>query len=136
MYKTLLVPVEPSQIEKHQASLDMAKALSEPNARIIALTVIEPVPGYFATAEGMPDLHLEAGQKTLKNLQEFIGDKVHIETKLLNGHAATEILGFAEGEGVDCIVMASHQPGFADYFLGSTAARVVRHAHCSVHVMR
>ena len=32
--------------------------------------------------------------------------------------------------------IASHQPGLQDYFLGSTAAKVVRHATCSVLVMR
>ena len=34
------------------------------------------------------------------------------------------------------IVIASHDPGLADYLLGSTAGRVVRHAHCSVLVVR
>jgi universal stress protein F len=33
-------------------------------------------------------------------------------------------------------VIASHRPGIQDYFLGSTASRVVRHANCTVHVMR
>ena len=36
----------------------------------------------------------------------------------------------------DVIVMASHQPKFSDYLLGSTAARVVRHAKCSVLIAR
>ncbi|WP_371932559.1 universal stress protein [Pararhizobium sp. IMCC21322] len=43
---------------------------------------------------------------------------------------------YAESNGVDCIIIASHRPGLQDYFLGSTAARVVRHAHCAVHVIR
>ena len=34
------------------------------------------------------------------------------------------------------IVMASHDPVLSDYLLGSVAARVVRHAHCSVLVAR
>ena len=34
------------------------------------------------------------------------------------------------------IVIASHDPGLVDYLLGSVAARVVRHAHCSVLVTR
>ena len=36
----------------------------------------------------------------------------------------------------DCIVIGSHKPGLIDYLLGSTAARVVRHAPCAVHVLR
>ena len=39
-------------------------------------------------------------------------------------------------QGVDLIIVASHRPGLQDYFLGSTAAKVVRHAKCSVLVIR
>ena len=55
---------------------------------------------------------------------------------MVTGHAARTILDYAEQMKADCIVIASHDPGIQDYFLGSTAARVVRHAHCSVHVVR
>jgi nucleotide-binding universal stress UspA family protein len=34
------------------------------------------------------------------------------------------------------IVMASHRPELKDYLLGPNAARVVRHAECSVLVVR
>lgn len=137
MYKNILVPVEPSHVERHELALDMATVLREDeNSEITALTVIEPVPGYFAMAETLPDLQLKAGEATLQQLKEFVGDRSKIKTKVLHGHAATEINEYAEREGIDCIVIASHKPGFADYFIGSTAARVVRHAHCSVHVMR
>ena len=47
-----------------------------------------------------------------------------------------QILEWAESNKVDCIIINSHKPGLQDYFLGSTAARVVRHAQCSVHVIR
>lgn len=137
MYKKILVPVEPSHVERHQQALNMARTLREDDtSEIIALTVIEPVPGYFAMAESLPDLQLQAGEQTLKELKEFVGDQANITSRVLHGHAATQINTFAEHEGVDCIVIASHKPEFVDYLLGSTAARVVRHAPCSVHVMR
>ncbi len=137
MYKKILVPVEPSHTERHELALKMAVALKEDDtAEIIALTVIEPVPGYFAMAESLPDLQLKAGKSTLDALKKFVGEEGKIQTKVLHGHAANEINEYAEREGVDCIVIASHKPEFADYFIGSTAARVVRHAPCSVHVLR
>ncbi|MCG6882746.1 MAG: universal stress protein [Silicimonas sp.] len=137
MYKKILVPVEPSHVERHETALKMAKQLADDGgAEIIALTVIEPVPGYFAMAESMPDMQLKAGEETLKQLRSFVGDGSSIKSRVLHGHAATEIIGYAEREGVDCIVIASHKPEFVDFFLGSTAARVVRHATCSVHVIR
>lgn len=52
------------------------------------------------------------------------------------GHAARTILDVAEEVDSDVVILASHNPGFADHFLGSVAGRVVRHAHCSVHVVR
>ena len=55
---------------------------------------------------------------------------------VIEGHSGRTILEWAEEHDVDCIVIASHRPGISDYFLGSTAARVVRHAPCAVHVMR
>ena len=36
----------------------------------------------------------------------------------------------------DLIVVGSHRPAMRDYLLGTNAARVVRHAHCSVLVAR
>jgi nucleotide-binding universal stress UspA family protein len=47
-----------------------------------------------------------------------------------------EILTFAGKHGIDMIVMASHRPELKDYLLGPNAARVVRHAECSVLVVR
>ncbi|MBT3764767.1 MAG: universal stress protein [Rhodospirillaceae bacterium] len=38
--------------------------------------------------------------------------------------------------GADCTIVGSHKRELKDYFLGSTAARIVRHAPCSVHVLR
>jgi nucleotide-binding universal stress UspA family protein len=47
-----------------------------------------------------------------------------------------EILGVAEGAEVDLVVIGSHRPAMKDYLLGTNAARVVRHARCSVLVAR
>jgi nucleotide-binding universal stress UspA family protein len=42
----------------------------------------------------------------------------------------------AEGCGADLLVIGSHGYGGLDYVLGTTAARVVNHAPCSVFVVR
>ena len=73
-------------------------------------------------------------EATMEALKEHVGGD--IEAHVVTGHAARTILDFAERIEADCIVIASHDPGIQDYFLGSTAARVVRHAHCAVHVVR
>ena len=137
MYKNILVAIEPAHTAKHEHALAMARRLAEDvNAEITALTVIEPAPTYVAEATGLSDLQAEAGERAIANLRNFVGPRSEIKTVLLHGHAANQIIAHAAGHDIDCIVIASHKPGLADYLLGSTAARVVRHAPCSVHVMR
>jgi nucleotide-binding universal stress UspA family protein len=47
-----------------------------------------------------------------------------------------EILAVAEEAEADLVVVGSHRPAMKDYLLGTNAARVVRHARCSVLVAR
>ena len=52
------------------------------------------------------------------------------------GRAYEQILRIADEIGCDAIVMAAGNPDLAQYLLGPNAARVVRHAKCSVLVVR
>jgi len=52
------------------------------------------------------------------------------------GSAGHEILNTADQDKTDLIVIASHQPVLSDYLLGSAEGRVMRHARCTVMVLR
>ncbi|PRX35308.1 Nucleotide-binding universal stress protein, UspA family [Meinhardsimonia xiamenensis] len=52
------------------------------------------------------------------------------------GSVYREVLRVAAVSGADLIVVGSHKPKAADFLLGSNAARIVRHAACSVYVVR
>ena len=52
------------------------------------------------------------------------------------GGVYPEILAEAESWGADLIVIGSHRPAMMTYLLGSNAKTVVRHAKCSVLVVR
>ncbi len=52
------------------------------------------------------------------------------------GTAHDQILKAAEELGVNVIVMMARKPGIRSYFIGSNAERVVRHAGCSVVIVR
>ena len=52
------------------------------------------------------------------------------------GDVYHEILSYADKISTDLIIVASHKPNFGNYLLGTTAARIVRHATCSVFVAR
>ncbi|MZR12610.1 universal stress protein [Maritimibacter sp. DP07] len=135
MYKNILVPIAFDEARDSKTALEIAHAISEEGAKITALHVVEEIPSYVAQ-------YLPEGQMA-KNLHEIedsltdkIKDEIGVDVKVVEGHAAQSIVDYAASNGIDCIVVASHRPGVQDYFLGSTAARVVRHASCSVHVVR
>lgn len=137
MYKNILVPVDPSHAEKHEEALKMALHLADDvNSEVTALTVIEPVPSYIGLTDAGPEYEKMAGDKAMASLRKFVGATSEVKTVILHGSAGTKIVEYAVDHDIDCIVIASHKPGLSDYFLGSTAARVVRHAPCCVHVMR
>ena len=58
------------------------------------------------------------------------------EAIVLTGHAGRTITDYAEKIGADCIIVGSHRPDMKDFFLGSTAARIMRYAPCSAHALR
>lgn len=139
MIKTILVPIDIGHIEAGASALEMARHLAETlDARFFLLNVMESVPA-FVLSEIPAGVYTSHRSSTTEKLQEFarehnLPDTTEIVVR--EGHATEEILDFAEKGGVDLIVIGSHNPGFADYLIGSVAARVVRHAHCSVLVAR
>ena len=90
-----------------------------------------------ANKDAFPDKSLvEESQRAAADqvVQEFSGSDVEVVVR--HGHPARAIVSLAQEEGHDCVVIASRQPDWHHLVLGSTAAGVVRHAHCSVHVVR
>lgn len=134
MYKTILVPVDLAHPELGAEMLAMARTITGPKARIVLLNVLEAVPGYVVAQlpEGLLDGQKKKARKELNKLAEGKNS----EAMVRSGHASTTILDVAEELGADLIVIASHRPGLQDFLLGSTAARVVRHANCAVLVHR
>jgi nucleotide-binding universal stress UspA family protein len=135
MYSNILVPLAPDHGAVSKASMMAARKLLTAGGRITVLTVIESIPSYVSQ-------YLPQDQQDKNRLEieaqlaaEFAGHAdVSVMAKI--GHPAQSILDVAEDGKHDCVIIASHRPGLQDYFLGSTAARVVRHAQCGVHVLR
>ncbi len=136
MYKTVMIPIDMAHIEEGKAMVEAAKVHAAKDARIILLNVVEEVPSYVAAElpSGILDKSKESAFQELKAVVEEAGIEADVEIRA--GHPYRTILEAAEDDKVDLIIIASHKPGLQDYFLGSTAARVVRHASCSVLVVR
>ena len=134
MYKTILVPIDLGHPEQGSKMLGIARQFGGEGSRIVALYVAADIPGFVA-AELPADLLNENIAKSRDELRA-LADEVAAESVIRSGHPPTKILECVGEIGADLIVLASHRPGLKDYFLGSTAARVVRHAPCAVFVDR
>lgn len=135
MYSHILLPVLLSDAAIAQAACQKARGLLTEGGKITLLHVVEPIPSYvtpyFPADVQMESMEAAKGQ--LKAMAEALGLQ---DTALIHGSVGRSIVDWAEQNDAECIVMASHQPVFADAFLGSTAAWVVRHAQASVLVLR
>ncbi|ABV93779.1 putative universal stress protein [Dinoroseobacter shibae DFL 12 = DSM 16493] len=135
MSAKILVPVDLDHADLIQPKLAQARDMLAPGGKILVVTVLETVPGYvseFVTHK--PENNLTA--KVAEKLSGLVGEADDVETHVITGKPGVEIPQFAEDHGCTLIIVGSHRPGMRDYFLGSTAARVVRRASCSVMVMR
>jgi nucleotide-binding universal stress UspA family protein len=124
------------QLEKGEKILSKAQTLLDEGGQIVLMSVAESVPSYIAI--DMPVDFIEASAREaeikLKELDGRLGTNAIIDVRI--GSPAREIMEVAERHAADLIIIGSHRPGFANYLIGSTADRVVRHAACSVLVDR
>ena len=139
MYKTVLVPVDLSHIKKGSKMIERAKYLADTSkSQLTLLNVIPEIPPYVAI-EIPSGLH----EKVVENAKADLRDLVRkhdlpSSTRIVveSGNPANVILAYAKKQNSDLIMVASHQPGLRDFLLGSVAGKIVRHARCSVLVIR
>ncbi|WP_299398097.1 universal stress protein [Pelagibius sp.] len=141
MFKDILLPVDLGNRETQQkavtAAVEMAKAF---HSRLHVMTIVPDfgmsiVSGFFPANFEEQALE-EANSQLHAFVQEAIPGDIEVQHVVAHGTIYEEILRFAREHPVDMIVMASHRPELQDYLLGPNAARVVRHANCSVTVVR
>lgn len=135
MYKKILIPIMLDEGHDLAPSFAAAKALGDADAKYMIIHVHEPIPSY-AFAEIPADFLADTRTNALTLLKKRAEAFPEANTDLVIGHAGRGILDYAASHDFDCIIIASHRPGLSDYFLGSTAGHVVRHAQCGVHVLR
>ena len=78
----------------------------------------------------------EALERLNTVVSELTPDAMEVATIARHGTIYEQVLKVAEELEPDQIIMGAHRPGVADFLLGHNTARVVRHAKCSVNVLR
>ena len=136
MFSTILVPVDIDHKDWATKALKHVDGINNEKIRIVVLYVAPELPGYVTS--GLPaDLLKETRKKLQAELDEFARKAgKNVVAEIREGRPATTILHEAERLGADLIVIGSHEPGLSEYFMVTTASRVVRHAKCSVLVAR
>jgi len=140
MYKTVLLPVDLDEKQSWRKALPAALQYCRANDAALHVLTVVPDLAMGVTAY-IPE---DSGHKLIKRARDALA--AFIEENIPNGLAASgrvaqgtvyqRILEVAEEIGADLIVMAAHRPALKDFLLGPNAARVVRHATCSVLVVR
>lgn len=135
MYKDILVPISVVNAADAARALQVAEKLRTHDGTITVMHVIERIPEHVRFS--LPSSHFgETKENVRVQLENLVGSMANVRIDVIDGHSGRAILDHAKKNKADCIVVGSHRPGLEDYFLGSTAAHVVRHAICSVHVVR
>ena len=141
MYKEILLPLDLNNLETQekavQAAIELAKSF---RARLHVMTIV-PDFGVGVVSSFFPADYKEkaiaAADKALKDfMKRRVPGGIKAQHTVAYGTIYEEILDFAGKTKVDLILMASHRPELSDYLIGPNAAKVVRHAKCSVLVVR
>ena len=138
MPRTLLVPLDGSPQSK--AALEYAVE-TVPESEIVVIYVLNPAVAATGVDGTIPDSAFDEQRQFAEELfadaRDIADEDRIVETELLAGRAATEIVEYATKNGIDEIVMGSHgRDGAARLLLGSVSETVVRRSPVPVTVVR
>ena len=140
MYKRIILAVDLSEEEPSLKGLPQALELAKVGGGFLRLVNVQPVvPATFM--EYVPaDFDEEQMKRANERLAKILaGVDLPPERKSSIARAGGiyhELLEEASEWNADLIVVGSHRPVMSDYLLGSNAKTIVRHAQCSVLVVR
>ena len=140
MYKRIVLAVDLAEPTPAPKGLTEAVELAKAAGGELRLVNVQPViPATFM--EYVPvDFDVEQANRAKEALDAILASvDLPAERKSAVARAGGiyhELLQEASDWGADLIVVGSHRPVMSDYLLGSNAKTIVRHAQCSVLVVR
>ncbi|MFI5012227.1 MAG: universal stress protein [Hyphomicrobiales bacterium] len=140
MFKSILVPVDIAEVDVARPGLDKAVEIAKASGATLKLVhVRSPVP--YAMNEYIPAEYYDSDEKAALKTLEGLAAKLDLPKERVSvaspfGSVYDEVLKEAAVIKADLIVVGSHRPNWSTYLIGSNAATIVRHALCSVLVVR
>jgi nucleotide-binding universal stress UspA family protein len=140
MFKSIIVPVDVVDLSLAKLAIDSALKLAEPAGATLTLVHVVPIMPLMMLDTVPVSFEGEVAEKAKGQLAEFAATiSLHggnVQTEVRIGGIYHEVLAIAEEQHADRVVVGSHQPSMTTYLLGSNASAIVRHATCSVMVVR
>ncbi|HEU4754355.1 MAG TPA: universal stress protein [Armatimonadota bacterium] len=144
----VLVGVDPSGFAKRV--VERATSLPIPPESVYQLATVLPLQGaiagvapmVWASLAGelqqiMDDAQKDAETRLREHARVLQSAGRNVKAEILRGDPTSALLGAAEKECADLVIVGSHGEGGVDRFLlGSVSEQVARHAQCSVLVVR
>lgn len=142
MFKRILLPIDLQEPRPNHTALDVA--LDFANRDGAELFIMDVLPGYgmplvasYFPASARQAAMKETEQKMAEFVRKHIDNGVKVTQIVQEGKPYDQILREAKKNLVDLIVIPSQRMGSMEGFMmGSTAEKVVRHAHCTVIIVR
>jgi nucleotide-binding universal stress UspA family protein len=138
MYEKILVPLDGSELA--EVALPYAEELAgRLGSEVVLVHVCESAQEQY---HHMHQLYIEkmvAATKrgTKKYLEKSGAQAITVRSAILDGHPAEQIVDFADEQGIDLIVIATHGwSGIRRWVLGSVADKVVRATQRPVALIR
>jgi nucleotide-binding universal stress UspA family protein len=135
MYQKILAPLDGSELAER--ALEHIKIVTK-GCRAPKVVLLQVIPWPAHPAHTLSDELIrsesekaEAGAKDYlaKVADSLKGDGIAVETVIVRGGPAEEILDYAKKNKVDLIVMSTHgRSGVSRWVFGSVAERVLRHS--------
>ena len=141
MYKDILIAVDLNDERSWSKALPTAVEYCKAFGSTLHVMTVLPDFGMSIVSQYFPaDFEDKAMAAARESLHAFIdanvGDGIKVQAVVGHGSIVQEILGAREAAGCDLIIMQSHASEIEELLIGANATKVVRHAPCSVLVVR
>lgn len=137
MFKRIMAPVDLAHLDKIRRALDAAADLAGHfGAEVTYVSVTAGTPGKIAHTPEEFATKLKAFAK-----EEAERHGIRATSHPVTSHDPTTdvddvLLKAVKDVSADLVVMASHKPGFADYFWPSNGGKIAAHSGVSVMLVR
>jgi nucleotide-binding universal stress UspA family protein len=140
MFRKILVPIDTAEPAVAEPGVYFAAQLAAlTNAAVRMVHVLPAIPlnlQEFLPPHVSTDRENAARATLLEMAKKANVPAGCFSHSVRTGAASDEVLAEARFWGADLIIIGSHNPSTRTFLLGSNAERIVRHANCSVMVVR